>query len=320
MKIEKIIIAIFLLALCKCGEGPITISISNPLHGSTVSGILRIAADASDNVVDVSFYIDDSCVCVGHAVPFMYVWNTFSLPDSSQHLIYAIAEDRKGNEMCSDSVSVIVENGVTVFADDFEAYLPFTYPEAGWFEIWLGAGSNHTYVDSCVAHAGSHSFLLRGLISWPRTDGVEIDLTGVQHLTYSISLMVPSSERTGALFGFFVLLNPQLGTIYNGVWFNEEDSLIYARGIVEDSTGVVWKSDTWYGVEVTLDIVQQKMNVWVDQEQVVFDLPAYPCTWIDTFALATEYGKAGLVYYDDVLVFKILDNTDSLKDQPGYLP
>ena len=308
MKVVIISTEILLLALCACGDETLTVTINSPVNGSTVGGIIRISADASDNVVGVSFYIDDSCVCIGHAVPFMYVWNTFPITDGSQHMIYAIAEDRKGNEVCSDSVFVFVENGATVFADNFESYLPLTYPTAAWFEIWQGAGSNHTYVDNSAAHSGAHSFRLRGLTSWPRTDGVEVDLADVQSISYVISLMIPSSEGTGALFGFFVLLTPQMGTIYNGVWFNHGDNTIYARGIVEDSTGVTWEDDTWYDVEVSLDFIQMRMNVWVDNEQIVSDLPAYPCSGRDTLALATEYGSAGTVYFDDVAILSPQDN------------
>jgi hypothetical protein len=304
MRVERILVLSLLFMLSRCGEEALEVHVSHPDDGSTVNGILRITVDASDNVVGVSFYVDDSCMYYAQAVPFIYVWNTFLLPDSSQHVIYAIAENRKGDEVCSDSVWVIVANGITVFADDFESYMPRTYPDAGWFEIWPGAGSNQTYVDSGVANCGIQGFRLCGLSVWPRTDGVELELADIQQLTYSASIMIPSVERTGALFGFFLLLNPQLGTIYNGVWFSQEDSLIYARGIAEDSTGCVWKSDTWYSVDVSIDFVSLMMNVWVDSEQIVFDLPACPCNWTDTFALATEYGSAGLVYYDDIKIFK----------------
>jgi hypothetical protein len=311
MKVEKILAMALLLAVLTCGDEALEVSINYPDDEALVSGILRIVADASDNVVSVSFYTNDSCLGVAQAAPFVHIWNTFIFPDSSSHIIYAIAEDRKGNEVYSDSVSVLVYNGNVVFADDFEWYLPGTYPDAGWFEIWLGAGSNHTYVDSIVANNGIQSFRLRGLMNWVRTDGVELALHDIQQLTYETSLMIPSDEPTGALFGFFMLLNPQLGTIYNGVWFSQADSSIYARGAVEDSTGHTWTYDTWYSVKVTLSYAQLEMNVWVDNEQIVFGLPAVPRDWTDTFALATEYGKAGVVYYDDINIYETGDSVYS---------
>jgi len=80
--------------------------------------------------------------------------------------------------------------------------------------------------------------------------------------------------------------------------------LVYARGIAQDSTGRMWSYDTWYTIKVTLDYAQLRMNVWLDDEQIVFNLPAVPRDWTDTFALATEYGSAGIVYYDDLKIFE----------------
>jgi hypothetical protein len=287
----------------RCGEGPLEVSISYPVTGTSVSGIVRIEAETSDNAVAVVFYVDDVCIDTSRAAPFICCWNTFANTDSSSHYLYATASDRKGNELCSDSVLVVVYNGDMLFADDFEPYSPNTYPHAGWFEIWAGAGSNHTYVVDVDAHTGTQSFGLRGLGDWVRTDGVELNLTGIRNLVYEVSLKVPSPDSAGALFGFFVLLDPTCGTIYNGVLFEYSDGLIYARGAVEDSTGYAWSYDTWYSVKVSLDYDGLRMNVWLNDEQVVFDLPAVPCEWADTFAVATEYGSPGVVYYDDISVY-----------------
>jgi hypothetical protein len=308
MKVKKYpVVALFFLLLT-CGDETLEVSIDNPVDGSIVSGIVRVRADASDNAVHVSFYIDDSCMHVTGKAPFIYIWNTFNYIEHSSHMLYAFAEDRKGNQVCSESISVIIENGNKVFADDFELYSPGSYPDAVWFEIWMGAGSSQTFVDASTGTGGTQGFRLRGLDVWVRTDGVELALSGVEHLTYEISLMIPSGEPTGALFGFFMLLNPQLGTIYNGIWFSHLDSSVYARGVMEDSTGYIWQHDTWYSVKVTLDFTQLKMNTWLNGEQIVFDLPAVPLDWTDTFALATEHGKAGMVYYDDVNIYEFGDS------------
>ena len=304
MKTNIIILLLLVLVLLKCGGEQLWVSVVSPVDDSSVSGIVSIDVEAGDAVTSVAFYIDDSCKYVSHAAPFFYVWNTFFLSDSSSHVIYLVAEDRKGDEVCSDTVLVMVDNADTVFADGFELYLPGSYPHAGWFEIWLGAGSDHTYVEQGNTNSGLQSFRLRGTANWVRTDGVELMLGNIHQLTYEVALMIPSEDATGALFGFFVLLNPTLGTIYNGVWFSYQDNLVYARGAVEDSTGFVWVCDTWYRVTVSVNYVQQKMNVWLDNEQVVFDLPATPLDLTDTFALATEYGSAGIVYYDDIKVFE----------------
>jgi hypothetical protein len=115
--------------------------------------------------------------------------------------------------------------------------------------------------------------------------------------------MIPSGQSTGALFGFFMHINPLLGAIYNGIWFREENNLVYARGIADDSTGFSWQNDVWYSVKAVLDYDALMMDVWIDDQQIVFDLPAMPSGWADTFALATEHGAGGIVYYDDIVIY-----------------
>jgi hypothetical protein len=299
-----VIISLLSLLMLRCGEDPLEITVTSPVDGAQVSGILRIQTRTSSNAALVAFYVDDVCVDTCRAAPFVCCWNTFRHADSASHYLYAIAQDRDGHEVCSDSVRVFVFNADMIFADDFEPYFPDRYPYAGWFEIWAGAGSNHTYVNDEVAHGGVQSFRLRGLGDWPRTDGVEIDLSGIQQLTYELNVMIPSSDSTGSLFGFFALINPTTGMVCNGVLFERDDGLIYAHGAIEDSTGLVWLRDTWYSVRVSLDYAELSMNVWLNDEQIVTDLPAVPSWWTDTFAIATEHGAAGIVYYDDLKIFR----------------
>ena len=304
MRVIRFFVVISMLLLLTCSDQPLQVNIEHPVDGTTVSGILRVTAGVSNNVVEVIFFVDDSCLHVAEDEPFTCLWNTYKSIEGSSHIICAIAEDRKGNQVYSDSIVVIVENGNTLFLDEFEAYLPLSYPEAAWFVIWQGAGNSHTFVDHGIGYGGSQGFRLRGLDSWVRTDAVELVMNDVHGLTYEVSLMIPSNEPTGALFGFFVLLNPQLGTIYNGIWFCHTDSSVYARGVLEDSTGYVWQHDTWYAARVTIDYDELTMNAWLNDEQIVFDLPAVPSVWTDTFALATEHGKAGLVYYDNIKIYE----------------
>lgn len=304
MKAAGFLRIILLFVMLSCVDGPPEVSITYPLHASIVSGIVRISVETSDDVTEVSFYIDDSCTYIGHAAPFAHTWNTFCLPDSSSHVLYAIARDRKGNETYSAPVSVIVDNGNMIFADDFESYLIQTYPADAWFDIWPGTGSDSTYVEQGIAHGGAQSFRLCGNNELVRTDGVELMADDLHVLNYEVSVMIPAGDSTGALFGFFVLLNPSLGTIYNGIWFRGEDGLVYARGVAEDSTGFSWYNDVWYSVQVRLDYDQLSMDAWIDSEQVVFDLPAIPLAWTDTFAIATQYGAGGIVYYDDIRMFE----------------
>jgi hypothetical protein len=305
MRNAVIAVVVSSLLVFQCSEETLNVTITQPADGAEVSGIVRVEAETSNNAIIVVFYVDEASIDTCRAAPFMCCWNTFAHPDSSSHHLYAIARDRKGDELCSDSVLVFVNNGDMIFADDFETYSPNSYPyTGGWFEIWAGAGSNHTYVNDQVSYSGAQSFRLRGLGDWPRTDGVELDLSGIQQLTYEINIMVPSQDSAGAVFGFFALIDPTSGMICNGVLFEHSDGLIYAHGAIEESTGHVWLRDTWYSVRVLLDYVGLSMSVWLGDEQIVFNLPAVPREWADTFAIATEYGAPGIVYYDDVKVFQ----------------
>ena len=300
MKVVGLISILLVLVLVTCGEDEYSdVKITVPQDGSTVAGMVRVETNVSAAVM-VEFYVDDSLTYIRDSVPFVFTWNTYRFPNNSSHFIHARVECMNYDEVYSDTILVTVDNGNMIFADDFESYILGDYPYAGWFEIWPGAGSSFTYVARGIANTGEQSFRLEGADNWVRTDGVELVLDDVNNLTYETSLMIPSTDTGGALFGFFVLLNPSTGAIYNGVRFNRNDKLVYARGVVEDSTGITWEHDRWYSVRVTLDYSQMMMNVWVDEEQVVSDLPAMPRDFTDTFALATEHGTHGVVYYDDV--------------------
>ncbi len=303
MKQQAYIVICCVLLFCSCGDTPPELDITFPHEGALINGIVQVVIEASDDVVQVDFFIDDTLLYTCRALPFVFSWNTFALIDSTVHTVCAKATDRTDNETYSDTVSVIVYNGRMIFADDFESYVPNIYPYAGWFEIWVGAGSSHSYVEGGIAYAGAQSFRLSGTQHWVRTDGVELVLANIHELTYETCLMIPSGQSTGALFGFYMQINPTLGAIYNGIWFRQQDSSVYARGITEDSTGFQWQNDVWYEVRAVLNYDALMMDVWIDDQQIVYDLPAMPSGWADTFALATEYGAGGIVYYDDIMIY-----------------
>jgi hypothetical protein len=320
MNVVELISIVLLLILVTCGDGEYSeVRITMPQDGSTVGGMVRVETNVMTAVM-VQFYVDDTLMYTRDSAPFVFTWNTFLLSNNSSHGIYAKVKCMNYDEVYSDTILVTIDNGTMIFADDFESYVLGDYPYAGWFEIWPGAGSSYAYVDRDIASTGEQRFRLEGTEDLVRTDGVELVLDEVDHLIYETSLMVPSNDSAGALFGFFVLLNPSLGAIYNGVWFNRDDNLVYARGVVEDSTGRTWEHDTWYSVMVTLDYSQMIMNVWLGDEQIVSDLPAMPRDLTDTFALATEHGTHGIVYYDDVRMLNEAGSTGAAGNRSRPAP
>jgi len=197
---------------------------------------------------------------------------------------------------------VIVYN-ILLFYDDFENYNANDYHSAYWFTIWSGV-SDSTFVDTNFSYEGKKSFRLCGSSDWVRTDGVKLNLTNLSKITYECAVLIPSGSSTGTLAGFFVKLNPSLGTIYNGILFDYNDSLVYVRGVDPQATGYKWQYGTWYNVKVGLNYDSLLMDVWINEQKIAENIPAQTKEISDTFALATEYGAGGAVYFDKIQVFK----------------
>ncbi|MEO0165716.1 MAG: Ig-like domain-containing protein [candidate division WOR-3 bacterium] len=287
-----------------CAKTKITIEIINPPNGAVVGGIVEITARVADGgeISALGFYIDDSLVKFFEKEPYSYLWNTIPLPDSSIHTIYAKAELENGNYIYSETISVMVYN-ILLFYDDFEFYYIHNYPSQYWFQIWPGIGES-TYVDSLFSYDGFKSFRLCGSSQWVRTDGIELDLKKLHKLTYEYALMIPETSPAGALAGFFVKLSPTLGTIYNGVLFDFNDSLVYVRGVDPQPTGYKWQKNLWYNVKVHLDYDNLLMDVWINEQKIADNVPAAEKSISDTFALSTEYGIGGAVYFDRIQILK----------------
>src|SRR5262249_47718733 len=91
---------------------PPTVSITAPAGGTSVSGIVTVAASASDNVgvVGVQFLLDGANL--GAEVtssPYTVSWNTGTAGNGS-HSLSARARDAAGNTGTASAVSVTVSN------------------------------------------------------------------------------------------------------------------------------------------------------------------------------------------------------------------
>ncbi|MFX0091700.1 MAG: lamin tail domain-containing protein [Candidatus Hodarchaeota archaeon] len=89
---------------------PPSVTITNPSNGATVSGIVSVTADASDDVgvSKVEFYIDDVLKYTDSMSPYSYSWDTTSY-NNGTHSIKAIAYDAASNSDL-DQISVTVQN------------------------------------------------------------------------------------------------------------------------------------------------------------------------------------------------------------------
>lgn len=89
-----------------------TVTLTSPLDGATVSGLVTLTANASDDkeLSDVQFQVDGLNVgAADAAAPFSATWNTIALADG-QHTVRAIARDAANNVTASSDVAVTVSN------------------------------------------------------------------------------------------------------------------------------------------------------------------------------------------------------------------
>ena len=99
---------------------PPVISIISPVSGTTVSDSVQIRIYAQDNIgiEQVLVAIDDSLEFTLADSPYVYLWDTYSYPNNSYHLISAIAIDSSNNQSVAQSISVTVDNYYTETIND----------------------------------------------------------------------------------------------------------------------------------------------------------------------------------------------------------
>ena len=89
-----------------------TVSLSSPTAGSTVSGVVSVAATASDDVgvQSVQFKLDGANLgAPDTTAPYGLSWDTRTASDAS-HSLSAVAVDAAGNQTTSSLISVTVNN------------------------------------------------------------------------------------------------------------------------------------------------------------------------------------------------------------------
>ena len=112
LKKYSLLIIIFVVIGCEnpfsSDEKAPSILITFPSDGSTVTGVISVTADASDNegVVKVEFSIDGNLKETDTESPWNYNWDSGEYADGKPHTILAKAHDKEGN-FDSSSVSLI---------------------------------------------------------------------------------------------------------------------------------------------------------------------------------------------------------------------
>jgi len=91
-------------------DNPPSVSITNPLDGATVSGLVSIEASATDDlgVVQVDFYVGTTLIETDTTSPYSVSWDSTTVIDGT-YTLTATAIDTV-SQTASDSISVLVDN------------------------------------------------------------------------------------------------------------------------------------------------------------------------------------------------------------------
>lgn len=84
-----------------------TVSISSPANNASVTGVVPITANASDNVAvsKVDFYVDGTLKSSDTSAPYSYSWDTANVADGS-HILKAISVDSSNNSSIAAQIAV----------------------------------------------------------------------------------------------------------------------------------------------------------------------------------------------------------------------
>lgn len=91
-------------------DNPPSISITSPNNGATVSGVVTITADATDDkgITKVEFYLDGIYKSTDTSFPYSWSWDT-TQSNNGSHTIKAVAYDT-ANQTATNQISVTVKN------------------------------------------------------------------------------------------------------------------------------------------------------------------------------------------------------------------
>ena len=90
----------------------LSVTLTSPISGTTVSGTVQVTATAWAGAVGVRFYVDGNQIGLeDNFEPFSVSWDTTTTPDGS-HTLTAVARDLLGNVVTSAPVTVQVSNTI----------------------------------------------------------------------------------------------------------------------------------------------------------------------------------------------------------------
>ncbi len=149
------------------------VSISAPLGGATVTGLVGVNVTATDNVgvTRVELRVNSTTVAIDTSAPFGFTWDSTGTPNGMSSLV-AYAFDAAGNSKASTAVAVNVANGTVTGTKDTTAPVvkiinPVAGNVSGNVTISVNAADNSgasgitqtVYIDGVLKATGTGSTL-----------------------------------------------------------------------------------------------------------------------------------------------------------------
>jgi hypothetical protein len=203
-----------LTANCMVAGGDTTkpsVSITSPLSGASVSGIVSVTATAFDNVgvTAVEFFVDGISKVRDTTAPYEYLWDTSGLPIGSSYVITAQALDASGNVGTSAAITITIADmkrpvfsGIAVSdITQTSAVVSWTTDEPATSRIQYGlttAYGSFTTLDTSLVTV--HRQVLSGLSSGTTYHYRVVSTDAAGNIAYSTDQMfttvVPSTSDT----------------------------------------------------------------------------------------------------------------------------
>ena len=188
-----------------------SVGLTQPANGSTVSGSVTFAANASDNsgiVTAVEFFVDGMLKGTDTSAPFAIGWDTRTTGDG-QHVLTAKAYDPSNNVGVSGQVAVTVHNQTTTSAERV-VNGGFESGTTGW-----GLVANAFYSHGGGAHSGLGygGLALQNNASAYLYQNLSIPSTAAGSLTFWLNVTSSESTTTVVHDRLFVEIRNASGTL-----------------------------------------------------------------------------------------------------------
>ncbi len=275
-----------------CDATPPTATITNPTAGSTVSGIVNITANATDDtaVTQVVFKVDGTQVGnAANTAPYSVTWDTRSASNGA-HQLTAVAEDSSGNIGTSTVVNVTVDNATAPPPAGLVA--AYSFDEGTGTTVADRSGHNNNGTLNNVAWSQAGVFGSAGSFNGTSTSFVTVPDSNSLDLTNGMT--VEAWVRPNALSGWStVAFKEQPGNYAYGLYANTGTSRPSANAVTVSDNDLRGTSqiplNTWTHLAMTYD--GTVLALYVNGSQVATMLTNGP---IVTSSGALKIGANGI--------------------------